>query len=242
MIVVTTPYLSGHRVAEIEGHGLRPRRPQPRPRRQPHGQPALARRRRDPRVHEPARGHPPPGARSARQERDAARARTRSSRCASTARRSSGTMSEIVAYGTAVVVVPDAGAPPCRPSSRRRRRVTAHRAASSLAARDRASWSVGGLVATRASARPPHRRPVGTRRRARPDRRGAHRADRATAPTRPTAAAEPPGPGRRRADRPAARAALPADRRDLRRSDDRPPDARLARSRPPASGATVADD
>ncbi len=68
-----------------QGHGVRARRPQPRARRQPHGRAPLARRRRDPRVHEPARGHPPPGARPARQERHAARARTRSSRCASTA-------------------------------------------------------------------------------------------------------------------------------------------------------------
>ncbi len=71
----------------IEGHGLRARRPQPGPRRQPDGRAPLARRRRDPRVHEPARGHPPPGPRPPGPERDAPGRQRRSSRCASTARR-----------------------------------------------------------------------------------------------------------------------------------------------------------
>ncbi len=65
------PHRPSHR--REQGHGVRTRRPQPRPRRQPHGRPALARRRRDPRVHEPARGHAPPGARSTRPQRDGRR-------------------------------------------------------------------------------------------------------------------------------------------------------------------------
>ena len=55
------------------GPGVRARRPEPRPRRQPHRRPALHRGRRDPRVHEPARGHPPPGHRPDGPERDARR-------------------------------------------------------------------------------------------------------------------------------------------------------------------------
>ena len=85
MIIATAPFVAGYRVAETKGQVFGRRRPQPRPRRQPHGGPAVHRRRRDPRVHEPARGHPTPGDRPDGPERDADRRRTPSSRCASTA-------------------------------------------------------------------------------------------------------------------------------------------------------------
>ena len=120
MIIATTPYIAGHRVAETKGQvfglvvrsrgfggnfvaGLRSHR-----------------RRRDPRVHEPARGHPPPGHRPHGPERDPGgrqRGRVDALRLAELA----GTMSEIVAYGTAVVIVPETavaapGSPPAPPT------------------------------------------------------------------------------------------------------------------------------
>ena len=99
-----------------QGHGLRARRPEPRARRQPDGRPALAGRRRDPRVHEPARGHPPPGARPARPQRHVAGANAILSMRFDSSELS-GTMSEIVAYGTAVIVEGDRTR---RPRTRRR--------------------------------------------------------------------------------------------------------------------------
>ena len=70
MIIATTPYVAGYRVTETEGPGLRPGRPQPRPGRQRRRRAPVAGRRRDPRVHPAARGHPPPGDRPDGPERD----------------------------------------------------------------------------------------------------------------------------------------------------------------------------
>ena len=73
MIIATAPYIAGYRVAETKGQvfGLVVRS------RGLGGNlvagPALDRGRRDPRVHEPARGHPPPGDRPDGPERDPGR-------------------------------------------------------------------------------------------------------------------------------------------------------------------------
>ena len=141
----------------------------------------------------------------------------------------SGTMSEIVAYGTAVIVAPDASARASRPPSRvtagsgDRPRLVVLRArdrccvgsASPLIALAGGGGTVAGIWLGR-------------------DRAGAHRRRRsssgsAIARRPPTAPARPTGPGGGEPPGDAARAALPPHRRGLRRPDVRAADARLAR-------------
>ena len=142
----------------------------------------------------------------------------------------SGTMSEIVAYGTAVIVAADAVGDRDRgraPSNDRRPRRRAHRrprhradAVRRRAGDDGARWR-----------RRVHRRVLARSRSAwcsssaRCIERVRYRSeamDRSGAPA---------GRGRRRAARHAARAAFPSQRRGLHRSDVGPADARLDRSR-----------
>ena len=136
------------------------------------------------------------------------------------------TMSEIVAYGTAVIVDPG------RVGSSRHRRVACAARAASGACWPRPSailLVVGGLTTVRAIRRGGGRgRRLARRRRVGAGRR---RRDRALAlPFRDGRARRPSGrPRRRRADRGADREPLPAHRRGLRRPDQQPPDAGLAR-------------
>ena len=139
----------------------------------------------------------------------------------------SGTMSEIVAYGTAVVVAPgerrgaaraprrsnDRGPQPGAPPGHRRRD------------RDRAPRAVPDRPSrwTRDD-----RRHLHGARWAGAHRRCGHRAVRYRSEAGDRDGA-PPGPRRRRATRHAARAPLPADRRGLHRPDLGSADARLAR-------------
>ena len=142
----------------------------------------------------------------------------------------SGTMSEIVAYGTAVIVAPDASA---TATPGRHRRMTGGLGVARIV-----------VLAVRADA---VRRPGWPRSRSaaapafiggfwlRAHRAGAHRRRRsssasAIARTAADRDRRPDRPGRRRAAGHAPRAAVPAQRRGLRRPDVGPADARLARS------------
>ena len=133
-------------------------------------------------------------------------------------------MSEIVAYGTAVIVVPDAGAPTADASDRMG--VTISRG---LVMGCGLLTAVGGLLLIVAGPgyvllRADHARDRGRPDGGRPGRAAALPVRRLRAP------GEPAGAGRRGADRPADGAALPADRRAVRRPDDLARHARVAGS------------
>ena len=141
----------------------------------------------------------------------------------------SGTMSEIVAYGTAVIVAPDASA-----ATRLTRRSNERRPGGRAAAGRSRSGDVLAGLATLTSARGKLRlvrhRDLARRVRAGPDRR-RHAPRAGPLPLGRVRPVPHPGrSGRRRTARHQARTAVPPHRRGLRGPDVRSPDARLDRS------------
>ena len=236
MIIATAPFIAGYRVTETKGQvfglvvrsrGLGGNLD---------GRPPVDRRRRDPRVHEPARGHPPPGDRPDGPERDAGR-------------RQRGHLDALRLVRARRHDVRDRrlrhrrGHRPERTPRRAPAGTGVPRSSRAVDARA-AGWSAGS--ASSWSSRASSSRPAGPggdvvsvlflfvpgviliaavifeRHRYRSLTR---RADRRRA-----------RPGRRRAG--AARAPVPADGRAVRRPDDRGPDASVRSTRRPANGGT----
>ena len=148
------------------------------------------------------------------------------------------TMSEIVAYGTAVVVVPDAQ----RAAAHRRvaaapvdRMYDVVRVLIACVGACSCSSAASSLAAGLAAGRPRARRCSGAPASWSPSSSSAarYRSEHAERSSRPA------GPGRRRDRRPSLRAALPRDGGGLRRPDVRPPDAGLDGPRERANGGTA---